>query len=593
MRISRNKKRGKLAIIAIANREDVPEANVSFLVNEISKCVDRIVICCEVPFSRKDSFGKNVDVVYEHLYGYDSFKWKFAIRELAKGDYLNQFEEILCINDTFYGPVYPLSEMLFEMDGRQCDFWGMTCHGAINHGNGEMTKRFLQTYFIAFRASLFQSKAFLDFWGGVTGQNIDFAQYQREFEYRLTDYFTEQGYTYSVFADTRDWEAEDPVFTEPFTLTAPYRLIVEKKMPMIGKYGLMLPTPTRQSYETGVEIGKLFQYLSENKYFDVNLIYEDVLKKYNISDIMNRFELNYIFPQGDKLRVKYNRCAIVVYLFYEEMFRSNIEKLKTVPAQIDLIIFTTDETKRSAVEKCILEAKIRNHFVIQVVNAKGREWAALLIEGKEVLKDYDLFCFLHDKKAHANECFSVGRSFQDLLWENMISSKEYIDDVIQAFAESRTLGVLLPPIVMHSVYFTHYMDFWTICYPETMKLAEKLGINPGFLDRKIGPVSLGSVFWARKEALSKLLQFPFTREDFLEEPIPVDGTINHALERIVPFAAQQEGFYSAYVMNRQYAKLFYARNQEMITGLGRKIKNTNDPNQNLYLDYIKGENNEY
>jgi len=48
----------------------------------------------------------------------------------------------------------------------------------------------------------------------------------------------------------------------------------------------------------------------------------------------------------------------------------------------------------------------------------------------------------------------------------------------------------------------------------------------------------------------------FTYEDFPVEPTHVtDGTIMHLIERIYPFAAQQAGFYSAWVMTLSYSQL--------------------------------------
>jgi lipopolysaccharide biosynthesis protein len=42
----------------------------------------------------------------------------------------------------------------------------------------------------------------------------------------------------------------------------------------------------------------------------------------------------------------------------------------------------------------------------------------------------------------------------------------------------------------------------------------------------------GSMFWARTDFLKKMLSAPIKFSDFPEEPIGVDGTIAHALERL-------------------------------------------------------------
>jgi lipopolysaccharide biosynthesis protein len=52
---------------------------------------------------------------------------------------------------------------------------------------------------------------------------------------------------------------------------------------------------------------------------------------------------------------------------------------------------------------------------------------------------------------------------------------------------------------------------------------------------------VGSMFWARPCALSPLLDLKLDWDDYPEEPIPDDGTILHALERLIPFSAGKVG----------------------------------------------------
>ena len=62
------------------------------------------------------------------------------------------------------------------------------------------------------------------------------------------------------------------------------------------------------------------------------------------------------------------------------------------------------------------------------------------------------------------------------------------------------------------------------------------------------------MFWCRTAALTKITNKNWQIEDFPEEPMPKDGTISHALERIFPFAAQTLGFYSGWIMNEEFAR---------------------------------------
>lgn len=52
----------------------------------------------------------------------------------------------------------------------------------------------------------------------------------------------------------------------------------------------------------------------------------------------------------------------------------------------------------------------------------------------------------------------------------------------------------------------------------------------------------GSMFWARSQALLPLFDLGLGWDDYPEEPVPHDGTILHALERLVPVVVESRGF---------------------------------------------------
>ncbi len=71
---------------------------------------------------------------------------------------------------------------------------------------------------------------------------------------------------------------------------------------------------------------------------------------------------------------------------------------------------------------------------------------------------------------------------------------------------------------------------WSCDYDE----AERLLARRTDLDIRKFPIvefPHGSMFWARRDALRRLLTLPLAFDDFPREPIPPDGTIAHALER--------------------------------------------------------------
>ena len=50
------------------------------------------------------------------------------------------------------------------------------------------------------------------------------------------------------------------------------------------------------------------------------------------------------------------------------------------------------------------------------------------------------------------------------------------------------------------------------------------------------------MFWARSGALSDLYELDLDWTDYPQEPIGYDGTILHALERMIPIIVESKGF---------------------------------------------------
>ena len=81
-----------------------------------------------------------------------------------------------------------------------------------------------------------------------------------------------------------------------------------------------------------------------------------------------------------------------------------------------------------------------------------------------------------------------------------------------------------------------------------------MGVKANF-DADKSPITLGTAFWCKREALAALFEHDFSYEDFPDEPMPIDGTVCHALERILGYVAQHEGYYTAYIMDSELAAL--------------------------------------
>jgi lipopolysaccharide biosynthesis protein len=106
------------------------------------------------------------------------------------------------------------------------------------------------------------------------------------------------------------------------------------------------------------------------------------------------------------------------------------------------------------------------------------------------------------------------------------------DAILGVFAEQSDLGLVFAE--------DPNLNGWD----ENLKIAEALATRMKL--RQPLPMHfdfpIGTMFWSRPEALKPLISISLREVDFPAEPLPIDGTLLHTLERIIPFAAAEAGF---------------------------------------------------
>lgn len=272
----------------------------------------------------------------------------------------------------------------------------------------------------------------------------------------------------------------------------------------------------------------------------------------NVYDIRKEKQLQFVF--STKISSFCLNCkkiqfiAVVVNLFYEEKVEYYCQYLNHLPEDITLYIFSSQG-------KILLEAKKylyhKNTIYLEKKN-RGRDLSTCLVAFRPYFDKYNLICFLHDKKEHALWHKDDIDKWNENLWSNMIASADYILNILQLFEERPKLGILFPPEPLGEFNVAWFNDSWDENFDHCLELARKMNLSADIRENK-PPISLGSVFWARKEVLLKLFDMNWKYEDFPEEPMPINFTISHAVERIFGYLAEDAGFDAGTVMTEEYA----------------------------------------
>lgn len=262
-----------------------------------------------------------------------------------------------------------------------------------------------------------------------------------------------------------------------------------------------------------------------------------------------------------EINIEEIKAAVFVNLFYVEQIQIYQNYLEQVPDFIDIIIISSKEH--------ILESFRGDRFITIRKENRGRDISALLVAAKRLIFHYEYVCFIHDKKEKRQE----QKGYVDLwiknLWGNMLQSKAYIYNVLDAFQDQKIgMFVPLPPYGRDNGAWLR--GAWGENFENVKRLAEGLNIS-GDIYLEEPPVTYSTVFWARPDALKKLFSRDWKYTDFPKEPMRNDGEINHAIERIMQYAVEDAGYETKILLSTSFAASFIRQLHNEMNGLWNQL----------------------
>lgn len=283
----------------------------------------------------------------------------------------------------------------------------------------------------------------------------------------------------------------------------------------------------------------------------------------NVSDIKRDENLNFVlsdkYVNNKDNPILPKQMAVFIHLHYADTVKNYFSYIVNIPESIDVYITVSDETTRMEIDECIKYYGLKNCTVIVKKN-RGRDISALLVACRDRIQEYEYACFTHDKKEKNNYQKRDVQCWVEEIWENLIGSTEYIYNIKELLDKNEGLGLLVPPNPLTDQLSFAVTNTWKNNFKLTQKLAEELGLICEISEDK-SPITLGTAFWCRVTALKKLFLKEWVYEDFQDEPLPDDGTISHAIERILAYVAQDAGYFTGNIMTDTYAgKQFEYRN---------------------------------
>lgn len=490
--------------------------------------------------------------------GLDVAAYKQAILTLG-WEKLESYDEVICLNDTVMGPVYPFREMFACMDRKDVDFWGITAY-AGETVDKEQIPTHLQAYWHAYRRSLVSSPAFHEYWETMPLWK-DYAEVTRKHEMTFTKHFTDLGFTWASYIDWRKYQG----YSSYPLLYMPMQIVRDDRCPIFKRRSFFVDYSAYFDQTDGQPALDLYEYLRDHTDYDVDMIWDAILPSYNIDDIRKAMHLDYVLPSQAINPQTHDRprSAFIYHVYFMDLLEDTCHYIASLPEETDLYI-TSTEDKIPQIREYMQQHGISHQATFIPVINRGRDVSALLVAACPVVLSgkYDVIGFAHDKKSSQNQenghHGTESQGFAYKLMENTLGSEAYVKNILTLFAENPRLGQVTPPPPYHALYFAHTIPHdWGANYEITKELLEdRLGIHVPLSPTKPTASAMGSCYWFRVEALKPLFEYGWKYEDFLPEgQMGEDGTISHAIERANGYICQSRGYYPAWVLSDRYARI--------------------------------------
>lgn len=534
----------RLCIYLTYDKQGIVDSYIEYMLEELKTISDSLIVVCNQPrIVSGEQFLKCADrIYYRENIGFDAGGFKDALCEYVGWNTVWEYDELVLVNDSFFGPFRSMREIFTEMNQREADFWGLTMHKEYTNLEGtRLTPEHVQSFFLVFRGKLLQSDLFRKFWESMPYYQ-SFSEAIEKYEKRLTKFFSSAGYSYTVYADTRANDTDNIINNFNQFIMIPNELVQKRSFPFLKKQQIAYHTLDQQTQEN---IPLVLDYIKNHTDYDVNMIYENIIRLMNVSDLQRRLCLHYILNDGpEKSRVQNLRIAVAVVIEYSSSFEYIMEYIEKLSGRYNILILSKSEA------------------LLTDYREKGLECRACIEDNRDSIVDkltsFDLVCVLHDADMTSDKLPSyVGKSKFYNMWENLAGSTGYVMNVIDLFEENEKLGLLTIPSANFGDYFGNTGAGWNGRFEDVSRVIERKKVQCN-LDYLKPPFDIIENYWIRGGLLEYIRDW---ESDFLE-----------LLPWMWCYVAQSQGYFSGIVESGRYAGMNEINKQYYLDAICAQIR---------------------
>lgn len=471
----------RLLIYLIYDKQNIIDDYIGYFLYNMRRIADSIAVVCNMPIIENGLYNLSDyadSIFYRENKGLDAGGFKDALCTFIGWNEISQYNELILANDSFYGPFDNINTIFSEMESRHLDFWGLMKRGAGVYGTTGNDPEHILSFFYVFQAPLIHSVEFKDYWETMPYYG-DYMTVVKQYERKLTSHFAGLGYTYDAYADTAPNETENlkNQFFQCDYLS--YEMMVKRNFPFLKRKQLSYNTLYHQTQEN---LALSIDYVDKHTDYDVNLIWENLIRTQNHTELQRSLGLQYILTSEEAKR--HSDAVVCVRAKWRNASVMAAEYLERISAACDVQVFT---------ENTDIKSFYQEKGFLTVLSEKSD---VEILQGVDT-KKYQYICLLHDtdlSSDHIPSC--TGKSYFFNIWENLVRDAGYIHSVLELLNRKTYIGMLMHPVPIFSTWVGKLGRGWKNKFEVAKECIEKLKLK-AVINADVPPIHVTGNFWVK------------------------------------------------------------------------------------------------
>lgn len=515
-----------------------PDGNVSdfliFFLNDLKKNLSHLIIVVngQLSLEGKSLLGKIADeIIIRPNKGFDSWAYKTVFEEKTY-EYLYQYDELVLVNCTCYGPLFPFADLFSEMEKDDCDFWGITKHPELKDfkicekQESSDLHEHIQTYFVVIRSRLLHSEEFKNFWKNQ--QEIStFEEAVGLYEIVFTKHFEDLGYKSSSYIPLVD-NVDNAAMFDALSLMS------DKNSPILKRKLFALDEEFIINRKISQQPQFCLDYLESTSKYDTKMIIEDMLRTKPLPLLKKTFHWNFILSAEKKFsnNSSAQKLGIMLPFFNKEVMVSMAKKHREIFEKHRIYIFARNEYEAKEMELS------RDLFIsfpeIEIIDYTKQNNDALgfLIKTIEyVAQKEDVVLFITSENSFIDQPKYCTKEL----------TLDFLEKILALFDANDLLGYLTGSTLSRLHLQHKYKNqFPVFRFSEIKDELEMLNIDLHKVKEDYLFALEGDMIFLRSDSIKNISQFISKSSAILSEENHIEKFLS-----VLPYFYQHKGFYSA------------------------------------------------